>query len=232
MTSDLPPLEPEDLQINMQNTVKLLESADTENIYQVALLLGEPGSGKSQWIKRILDTLITQDPNRAIYIVGPTVKQYSAIATDYGDIPIVTRYQSLTPHISSLRAATDAICIYDDLNKEDSKLLAELLETARNSRNTIFHLVHHLEYIPNSSFSLYNLYCIFKTSHALVFSRLWKHILNSYGEKADVQRFYNRIKREQFSKFIVNRSQPHLPYFILDAQDNMDVDEASEFQSG
>jgi Cdc6-like AAA superfamily ATPase len=223
-------ISPEDLRINLENTVKLLESEDTENIYQVALILGEPGSGKSQWIKKLLDTLLSQEPSRAIYIIGPTVDQYSDIAYNYGELPIVTRLKSLTANLSIVRAATDAICIYDDLNKEDSKNLAELLETARNCRNTVYHLVHHLEYVPNSSYSLYNLYVVFKTSHSLVFKRLWNHVLSNYGAKADVHRFYEQIKSMRFGKFVVNRSQRNLPYFILDKYDNMLVDKSSEFQ--
>jgi hypothetical protein len=230
MTPDIPDLPPEEQQVNMENTVKLLES-DRESIYQAALLLGGKGVGKSAWVKRILHTLITQDPDRSIYIVGPTVKQYNDIANNYNQIPIVTRYSSLTAHLSSIRTVTDSIIIYDDLNKEDSLQLAELLETTRNKRNTVFNLVHHLEYISNATFSLYNLFVVFKTTHALVFSRLWKHVLSDYGEKATIERFYSRIKREPYAKFVVNCSQPDLPYFLLDAQDNMEVSPDSEFQS-
>jgi Cdc6-like AAA superfamily ATPase len=223
-------MSPEDLQTNLENTVKLLESEDTDNIFQVALVLGEPGSGKSQWIKKILDTLLRQDPNRAIYIVGPTVDQYSDIAYNYGEIPIVTRLKSLTPHLDIMRAVTDSICIYDDLDKEDMKAATQLMETARNSRNTVYNLVHHLESINNAAFSIYNLFIIFKTAHALVFNRLYKQVLSDYGRKRDIEMFYNMIKKKQYYKFVLNRSQPNLPYFLLSGTDDMHVDPASEYQ--
>ncbi len=50
--SELPDIEPEELQMNMENTVKLLES-DRDTIYQAALVLGGSGSIGQQVVRAL-----------------------------------------------------------------------------------------------------------------------------------------------------------------------------------
>jgi hypothetical protein len=213
------------MDIGFDNTIALISPESEEEVI-TSLLIGQPGSGKTYWIKQIIKYMMKDTPDRKIYFVGKTVAQYSDIA---GEFTNVFRYRSLVANMIPLEHASDAIIVLDDLSTADSKKCYDLIEIARNHKCDIFHLCHHLRYIDNAVFSLYNLFVVFNNSINLAFDRMYKHALNIHGEKKEIYDFYKNIHKHKYWKFVVNKSHTFLPYFCIDENEDVIVDKNTEF---
>jgi GTPase SAR1 family protein len=224
--------------------VNTLCGTNSPSLFTKALVIGVAGSGKSHYISELVKHHIDNQIKPSIFIVAPTVKQYQPLLDYCQDVAkkreagkpgfVMGTEMTLLNSIESaglmLKSAEDSLIIFDDISKPAS--LAPILEVSRNNRNTVYNLTKSIDLIKPAMFSEYNLFVVFRNSHSLVLSRLYKNFLSDLNSKENVQEFYKHIKQNQFkySKFIININNPRkIMYFLLDADNQLYTDPSLQF---